>query len=190
MTDADPGALSDAALVRRVLDGEADAFAPLVARYHGRCVRYADRMLGNRADAEDAVQDAFVRAYDALGRYEERYRFASWLFCILANECRSAADRRGRRERWVAADEAAVLGATASGSPAAAVEDEGRREAVERALAGLEPLLREAFLLRHVEELSYAEMQAVTGAGASALKMRVKRACDALRLRLEGVRDA
>lgn len=184
MTDAE----SDSTIVERVLRGDTEAYAHIVARYQGRCLRYAERILRNRADAEDAVQEAFLRAYDALGRYHERDRFAAWLFQILANECRASAARRVRRERWVVADEVAVLHAPTSSTG----DDEARRDrldAVERALAALEPLLREAFLLRHVEGLDYSEMQRATGAGLSALKMRVKRACDALRARLLEVQD-
>ena len=172
--------LSDAEIVARVLAGDGDAYAAIVARHHGRCRRYAERMLRNRADAEDVVQETFVRAYDALGRYEERQRFASWLFAILVNECRGALVRRARRERWVVADEAALR--QAPHAPA----DDDLLASVEAALDRVEPLLREAFLLRHVEGLDYAEMQAVTGAGLSALKMRVKRACEALRAHLQG----
>lgn len=177
---------SDAEIVGRVLAGDTEAYATIVARYHGRCRRHAQRMLRNGADAEDVVQETFVRAYDALGRYEERQRFASWLFTILVNECRAALQRRARRERWVVVDEAALRDAPhgAAEPDAADVLDQ-----VEAALERLEPLLREAFLLRHVEGLDYAEMQAVTGAGLSALKMRVKRACEALRAHLQGASD-
>jgi len=194
MSDAHgPAALTDATdanVVERVLGGDTDAYAVLVSRYHARCLRYAERILRNRADAEDAVQETFIRAYDALGRYEERSRFTAWLFRILVNQCRAAAARRGRRERWVLADEAAVLGAPAEGSADRNGGVAVPLDRVEQAVAELEPLLREAFLLRHVEGLGYGEMQSVTGAGLSALKMRVKRACDALRGKLEGVYDA
>lgn len=177
----------DAAVVARVLGGDADAYAVLVARYHGRCLRYAERVLGDRDDAEDAVQRAFVRAYDALGRYEERARFAPWLFAVVATECRAAAATRARRAwRFVADDRALLQVPTPDAARDATFDaglDAGAR--LERALGRLEPRLREAFLLRHVEGLSYEEMRAATGAGASALKMRVKRACDALRALLE-----
>jgi RNA polymerase sigma-70 factor, ECF subfamily len=182
--------ITDADAVGRVLGGDTNAYAIIVARYHGRCLRYAERILRNRADAEDAVQETFLKAYDALGRYEERSRFAAWLFRILVNQCRAAAARRALRERLVTADETAVLHAPAGEGAYAAGGADVPLELVEQALAELEPLLREAFLLRHVEGLDYNEMQAVTGAGLSALKMRVKRACDALRGRLEGVYDA
>ncbi len=176
-----PGGDADAAAVERVRRGDADAFAEVVRRHYGACLRYAERLLGDRADAEDAVQETFIRAYDALGRYEERSRFRAWLFAVLATECRAQATRRARRARRIVRDEAALHGAVAP--DAAPPVDAAAR--LDRALGRLEPRLREAFLLRHVEQLSYDEMRAATGAGTSALKMRVMRAVAALRALLE-----
>lgn len=173
--------MTDAAIVERVLRGEVDAFGLIVARYHGQCRRYAERVLRDAADAEEAVQTAFVRAYDALGRYREQDRFGAWLFRILVTECRSTLSRRSRRDRRFVAGSADEIDGLAAPSG-----DGALRESVERAIARLDPKLREAFLLRHLEELSYDEMHTITGAGVSALKMRVKRACEALRAYLEG----
>jgi RNA polymerase sigma-70 factor (ECF subfamily) len=166
---------SDAQLVRRVLDGDVDAFAPLVDRYHDRLARYAVRMVGDREDAEEAVQDAFLRAFRALDRYRDDERFGGWLFRILVNQCRSLVIRRQRR--------AALLAAAPWEPPAVAPPDEdgALHEELERALAELTPEAREAVLLRYAEELTYEEMAAITGTGVSALKMRVQRACARLR---------
>jgi RNA polymerase sigma-70 factor (ECF subfamily) len=160
--------------------GDVDAFGGLVTRYHGRCLRFAEGALGERADAEDAVQMAFVRAYSALDRYQEQSRFGAWLFSILTNECRAIANRERRHAKHLVMDEDALSRAVAP-EP----RDGDQPERLARALGTLEPLIREAFLLRHVEGQSYGEMMAITGAGESALKMRVKRACDALRILLE-----
>lgn len=174
---------SDAALVARVLEGETAAFGALVDRYWTACARYAWRMLGHREDAEDALQNSFVRAYRALGGYDERQMFRAWLYRILVNECRSLARGRGRRDRRFVRDDGA-----AERRPAPSPErDADLRDALQRALDGLEPRLREAFLLRHGEELEYGEIAAITGAGVSAVKMRVKRARDAMRPALESV---
>lgn len=170
---------SDSAVVRRVRAGDLDAYAILVGRYHARCLRFAMRSLGEHADAEDAVQVTFVRAWGALDRYREESRFISWLFAILVNECRTVAARRRRHSRHLELDTEAADVAAESGD---GFED---GERLSWALARIEPILREAFMLRHVEGLSYEEMQLSTGAGASALRMRVKRACDALRAMLE-----
>lgn len=177
--------MTDAALVRRVLAGDVDAYGILVDRHYERCSRFARHMLGNREDAEEMVQDAFVRAYRSLSRYEDRERFGAWLLRILVNRCRTAGARRQRRERTFVREERA-LEAAAEEHPA---ERMAWREEIARALARLDPDQREAFLLKHVEELSYEEMSKLTGVGISALKMRVKRACDRLRELLEEVQS-
>ena len=175
---------SDAEVVRRVLAGDVDAFSVLVDRYHDHYVRFAAHLVGNREDAEEVVQDTFVRAYRALGRYEERERFGAWLLRILVNRARTVSAMGRRRERLFPdrADDTLPEAAEAHPSERAAL-----REEVARALAQLGPDQREAFLLHYVEGLSYEEMAAVTGSGVSALKMRVKRACDRLREILQGV---
>ena len=170
--------LSDADAVRRVLQGDVAAYETLVTRYRDRYARYAVHMLGSREDAEEAVQDAFVRAYRSLARCDDPERFGAWLFRILVNRCRTAGARSTRRWRTIVQDEAAMLDA----AEAADDERSAWREEIDRALARLERDQREAFLLKHVEDLSYEEMSEMTGAGVSALKMRVKRACERLRV--------
>ena len=176
---------TDAQLVARVLRGEVDAFAPLVARYRDRYARYALHMLGNREDAEEALQDAFTRAYRSLARCEDPERFGAWLFRILVNRCRTTVARRNRRARTFVSDEGALHDA-AEEHPA---DRRAWREEIERALVRLRPEQREAFLLKYVEELGYDEMSRMTGVGVSALKMRVMRACERLRELLSDVRE-
>src|SRR5215470_17119822 len=96
-----PG-LDGAALVARVLEGDVAAFTVIVHRHFPDCTRFAVRMLGDRHDAEDAIQEAFLSAYSALGRYREQQTFRAWLFRIVINRCRSVArQRRRRRMRFV-----------------------------------------------------------------------------------------
>ena len=175
--------MTDSSLVRAVLAGDDRAFTTLVDRHAPACLRFARRMLGEAADAEDAAQEAFLRAFRALHAYDETTPFRTWLFAILVNRCRTSLLRRARRERRVTLGVADV--------ERAAVHDHGRaielREEIAWALAALPPEQREAFLLKHVEQLSYDEMVVVTGAGASALRMRVKRACDRLQVLLSEV---
>lgn len=172
--------MTDDLLVRRARDGDARAFTALVDRHAGICLRYATRMLGSVEDAEDVTQDALYRAYRALGSYEPTTAFRTWLMAILINRCRSALLYRGRREQRVRADPDRLQAASVSSDADAIVA----RHTIEHALAALDPELREAFLLKHVEQLTYDEMAEATGAGVSALKMRVKRACDQLRIAL------
>jgi RNA polymerase sigma-70 factor (ECF subfamily) len=164
--------------------GDANAFAALVNAYYPRCLRFARNMLGNMEDAEEAVQDTFVRVHGALSRYREEERFEPWLFRILANRCRTSRSRAVRHARviaYVGTPQDADTTARADGGVNAWTDE------LHKALAMLPAEQREAFLLRHVEGLMYEDMSAATGVGVSALKMRVKRACDFLRVRLREV---
>ena len=176
-----PIGMTDTDLVRSTLDGDTRAFTELVDRHAPACLRYATRMLGDRADAEDAAQDSFLRAHRALSSYDAGLPFRTWLFAILINRCRTALARRVKRARRVIVDDDVLAVAFAP--------DDGRsfevRDEIEWALATLPAEQREAFLLRHVEGLSYEEMAEGTGAGLSALKMRVKRATERLKILLE-----
>ncbi len=183
---SDPRHMSDEEAIVRVLAGEADAFAAIVRRYRDSYARFATRMVGSRADAEDALQSAFVRAYGALGQCREPARFAGWFHQIVVNECRAFASRRSRRERWYAADES-ILDSIAVEEPGAGAAGAPSVEEIQRALDQLPVAQREAFVLKHVEEMDYEKMSELTGIGVSALKMRVKRACERLRELLEEV---
>ena len=169
----------DSAVPLRARSGDESAFLEIVAFYYPRCLRFARNMLGNDQDAEEAVQDAFVRVHDSFPRFREDARFDPWLFRILANRCRTSM-ARSRRHRMVIEYGDLPLAA------AAPEEDFGAdwAEEVRMVLDTLPAEQREAFLLRHVEDLSYEDIAAATGVGLSALRMRVKRACDALRARL------
>jgi RNA polymerase sigma-70 factor (ECF subfamily) len=167
------------------LDGDVDAVATLIAHLRPRFGRYAHRMLGNREDAEEVLQDTFVRMYRRLGSCRDPALVEPWAFRILVNRCRTTLGRSGRAGRLLtpADPERHDPGVD---HPA---EASAWREEIDRALAALPAEQREAFLLRHVEDLSYGEMAELTGAGVSALKMRVMRACENLRRELDGARD-
>jgi RNA polymerase sigma-70 factor (ECF subfamily) len=170
----------DGALVRRVLDGDTEAFGALVARHQARGLRFATAMLGDAAEAEEALQDAFVRAYRSLRSCREPDRFGAWLLRILVNRCRTRGARRRRSAAVFVHDDVAME--RAASRPGG---DPDWREEIDRALGRLDAQQREAFLLKHVEGLDYEEMAHLTGARIPALKMRVKRACDHLRALLQ-----
>ena len=170
------GSAERSLLIRAAQEGDVRAFAALVDMYYARCLRFALHMLANRSDAEEAVQDTFVRVYRALPSYVEQESFEPWLFRILANRCRSAGSRERRRAEFVEFGDVPDRPSEQRHDDAIAW-----REEIALALAALPSEQREAFLMRHVEDLSYDDMSVATGAGVSALKMRVKRACDALR---------
>jgi RNA polymerase sigma-70 factor (ECF subfamily) len=169
-------------LVSEARSGDVRAFASLVDAYYARCLRFALHMLASRGDAEEAVQDTFVRVYRALPSYREEEAFEPWLFRILANRCRTAGAKARRHAQLVEYGHVPDRPSVARHDA-----DIAWREEIDVGLRALPVDQREAFLMRHVEGLSYEDMSVATGAGISALKMRVKRACDALRIRLTEV---
>src|SRR5580765_4529607 len=133
MRDAHLG-LTDAECVALARAGEESARARLVTRHHASCLRFARYLLGDETDAEDAVQETFVRAFAALARYEERAAFRAWLFQILVPRCRSVAARRTRQRQRIVNDAHAMERAAVAGDEA--VQDAQR--ALAMALLGLD----------------------------------------------------
>jgi RNA polymerase sigma-70 factor (ECF subfamily) len=175
----------DSTLIARAKLGDIEAFETIVTRYYGRCLRFAHGMLRDATDADDVVQETFVRLYRALPRYEERQRFDSWLFRILGNCCRSANAVQQRRDAQDIDDDRVLQTLAAPDRPDATFDAEWGDE-VRRALAEVPAHNREIFLLHYIEGFSYDEIERITGVKQSALKMRVKRASDHLRARLAG----
>ena len=141
---------SDAELVQRVRQGDLDAYTPLIVRYRLRFGRYAFHLLGNESDAEEALQDAFFRAYRSIDRCRNPERFAAWLFSIVVNCCRTTAMRRGRDVRRQTSLDAVDVPELPH-----VMENAISQEEINRALSLLLPEQREAFLLKYVEELGY-----------------------------------
>jgi len=174
--------MSDRIIIQQVLEGDVEAFSRLVDRHYARCARIALRILGNREDAEEAIQDAFLRAYKALGDYQDRERFPAWLTRILVNQCRTVLARTKLRDALFADLDLQRLAFTSPPESEDAVWPE-----LEHVLDRLPAEQREAIVLKYADDLTYEEMSRITGAGESALKMRVQRAFARLRALLQEV---
>ena len=185
-------AADGAGVLARARQGDEEAFRVLVEQHGRRVFRLAFRMTGNEQDAEDVVQESFLRAYRQLGRFESRANFGTWLYRITANCCvdlmraRQARHDQSRGESLEATAE--PLPAVEAPGPerlAASAEIERR---VQAALGDLSPLERAAFTLRHYEGRSIDEISAVLGLGTSAAKHSVFRAVKKLRAALAPLR--
>jgi len=172
---------SDAEVVARVLGGDREAFGLIVRRYESGLLRFATRVLGGRDAAADAVAESLVRAYRHLASCRDPTRLRTWLYRIVANRCKSHLARRATGD--VSLDDVPPIADPADNE--AALERVQQLAVVEQALAMLSPEKREAFVLKHVEGMSYQEMAAVTGERIPTLKMRVHRAREALLKALE-----
>jgi RNA polymerase sigma-70 factor (ECF subfamily) len=171
--------LGDGDVVQRVLGGETELFRVLVERYRHEFGRYAISLVGDEDSAQDAMQEAFIRAFDSLGSCRDPQRFKAWFFRILTNQCHNV---RSRRRREVSLD---GFDAPARDRTDADVEQDELRRAIDAALGDLTPEQREAFVMKHVDGRSYEEIAELLHTGVDALKMRVYRARDSLRRRLE-----
>ena len=173
---------SDGTIVRRVLAGDVEQYRVLVERYRLEFGRYAVAAVGDRDAAQDAMQEAFIRAYDALATCREPDRFGAWFFRILTNQCRNAS---ARRRDTVPVEDLDPPGGERADER---VERGELGAALEAALARLTPEQREAFVMKHVDGRSYQEMAELLGVGVDALKMRVHRARDAMRATMGALR--
>jgi len=166
----------DAEVIARILAGDSDAFGILVRRHEAGLLRFATRMLGSADAAADAVAEGLIRAYRHLATLDDPARFRTWVYRIVANRCKSHLGRRSAQ--GVSLEEAGPVPDPHDGE--AELERAEQLALVERALTTLSAEKREAFLLKHVEGLSYEEMAAITGERIPTLKMRVHRAREAL----------
>lgn len=158
--------LDDAALVARSASGEADAFEILVTRYQRVLFSVALRMLGDYADAADATQVAFIKAYERLDSFDPRFRFFSWIYRILVNECLNT--RRGRHPHAEITPDL-----RGNGTPFEAFAANERRHRVQRALLELSIESRQVVVLRHFADLSYDEIAATLGVPSKTVKSRL-----------------
>lgn len=177
LVDEENHPVPDADLVARVLAGGDEAFAELVRRHQGPLFGHARGLGIDRDTAEDLVQDAFVRAYTRLDDCRDPERFGLWLFRIFRHLCLDHVKNIRRRSVPV---EDVVLRAE-DGQPERDAILAELREDLSRHLAALPSDLREAFLLKHHDGMSYQEMAEVTDASPGTLRMRVHRAREALR---------
>ena len=171
--------VTDAILVAKVLNGDGAAFEVLVLRHQAALFRRA-RWMGLEEDiAADMVQDALIKAYQNLSNCRDPDRFYAWVGQILRNSCLDFLKSAARRGVALPVSLPAE-----SGNPEQQHEQSTLREQLKQALATLPVEHREAFLMKHGEDLSYEEMAELTGASISAMKMRVHRARELLRAQL------
>lgn len=178
MTDA-----SDGVLVAQVLSGQRHVFGKLVDRYQDQLLAYVKYMGFDEADACDVVQDGFVRAFRHLGRCGEPDRFGGWLFKIVRNLCKTAGTKQARRRVEPLETLAPVLQSDAP-RPDELAEASWAKERVRDALDSVPTDQREALVLMYMQELTVSEIEGVTGASRSAIKMRLKRGREALKREL------
>lgn len=168
--------------VDAAMQGDQDAYASIVYAYQDAVYNLCYRILGERGEAEDAAQEAFLRAYLNLSRYDQERSFKTWVLSIASNYC---IDRlRRRRLQWMSLDDEPVADRLALHSddpePEPATLDRERSQAIQKMLNELSPDYRAVVVLRYWYEYSYAEIADMLETTESAVKSRLFRARQAL----------
>ena len=170
-----PVGVEDAQLVARSLTQDHEAFGQLIDRHAAKIVNLAYRMVGNRAEAEDLAQEAFLTAFKALSTFRADSKFSTWLYRIATNKCKDwlRVKRPGMGQQDVDIDETLDIHIAEVQTPERLLSQQQVAQELEQAIQRLPPLYREAFVLKHIEGLSYEEMEAILGVNSDTLKMRV-----------------
>jgi len=186
--------LTDAAFVAKARSGDADAYRVLLERHSRALFRLAFRMTGNESDAEDVVQESFLRAYRQLGKFDERATFGTWLYRIATNCSLDLVRARKRRSEHMAPADPELegvphdpmLNVPASGpTPERSALSTEVRERVAEAMNDLSATERTAFVLRHFEGMCIEDVSRVLECQPGAAKHSVFRAVQKLRRALE-----
>lgn len=176
---------TDIELVEQVRRGDDDSFRLLVERHSRALYRSAYRVTGNAADADDVVQEAFLRSYRALGSFDSRATFTTWLHRIAINCALDLIDSRKRRDGRISDGEDLSLLASHAATPDRVVLGSEMQRAIAAAMAELTGNERTAFVLRHFEGMPLEEIGQILGTRLNATKNTVFRAVKKLRQQLQ-----
>ena len=190
-TPAAPSAFDESPLVAQAQAGDAAAFSELVGRYERKIYRLAKNITRNDEDAEDVLQDAFLKAYEHINNFQGNSKFYTWLVRIAVNEALMKLRKR-KSDRTVPLDEPVELGddvvtreiAVWDDNPEQRYSREEMQGILNKAVDTLKPDFRTVFVLRDIEELSTEETSDVLGISVPAVKSRLLRARLALREKL------
>jgi RNA polymerase sigma-70 factor (ECF subfamily) len=185
---------SDVALLARLRTGDGESFDTIVRRYRGCLMATARRMLGNDHDAQDAVQEAFSSAFMSIGSFRGEASISTWLHRIVANAALMQLRRRRRCAEVAIEDLAPPFEAHASAAWAAELphrtseqrsEAREMRAALKRSIDQLRPIYRSVLWLRDIEDLSISEVAAILKLNVNTVKIRLRRARQALKSLLD-----
>src|ERR1043166_361236 len=177
----------------RLAAGHDAALSDLLARHGEPLFHYLIRQLQSETEAADLAQEAFVRVYQNCGKFDSRQRFSTWLYAIATNLCRDRFRWRARHSQVSLDSENEQTGGSLSGqlpdgkpAPDESLQKAERAESVRRAVAGLPEELRTPLILAEFEDRSQAEIAEVLQCSPKAVEMRLYRARQQLRERLQG----
>jgi RNA polymerase sigma-70 factor (ECF subfamily) len=185
----------EAQIVALAREGDRGAFAELVDMYKGKLFHLAYRMLGNSQEAEDIVQDTFLRVYEHFGRYDNQHKFSTWIYRIATNLC---IDRLRRRKSVYSLDAELSDGDGLDGYSMLQASDPTpeqqlvlteRQQVIASAMSSLPAKYKSAMALKYYQDLSLQEISDILDIPVSTVKTRIHRGRDYLRRKLEKQKD-
>jgi len=179
--------VSDRELMSYVREGNLGAFNELAERYKVRLYNFIYRVLPEREEAEDILQETFLRAYRERNRFDQRFCFSTWIYTIALNLARS---EYRRRKRW----RMVRLGTSRNEGELELPDPKNHQESfmpfIEKAIETLPPEYREAFILRDINRLPYEEIAQILSVPVGTVKSRISRARLLMRQRLEPLKES
>lgn len=178
---------AESEIIARVLSGDRQAYALLVEAYKGHIFNLAYRMTGSREDADDLTQETFIRVYQNLQQFDQSKKFFTWIYTIGINLIRNHLKKNARDVSHLT-----VAGSALKNQEQGHERGEGgvcsddRMIRLERIIQGLPVDLREAIILKFVQDLTFEEVANVTGNSVSAVKMRIYRGLEKMKQMMEG----
>ena len=177
---------TESEIIARVLSGDRQAYALLVEAYNGPIFNLAYRMTGSREDADDLTQETFIRAYQNLHRFDQSKKFFTWIYTIGINLIRNHLKKNVRDISYLAAADSALEHHTQEHTrEVGETLSDDRMIRLEQVIRKLPGDLREAIILKFVQDLTFEEVAAVTGDSVSAVKMRIYRGLDKIKQMME-----
>jgi len=171
----------DTVLIRKCLTGDVAAYSALVDRYSARIINLAYMMIGNRHDSEDIAQEAFIRAYRGLKRFQQKAKFSSWLYQIALNLCKDYLKAKVRHVKSLDDEQLTAMEPGTREQAARAVMESEMSDLMRVAISKLPVPYRETFVLRHLQGLEYEEVASITAVPADTVRVRAYRARELLR---------
>ena len=180
---------SDTDLIAKCIAGEVEVYQVLVDRYSSRIVNVAYMMIGDRHEAEDVAQDAFIRAYKALPNFQHKAKFSSWLYQIALNLCKDFLKSKARSIKKMDDEKLQALEKRMEGSVSQVLLAAELSEGIRDVIYGLPELYREVFVLRHLQGVDYDDVAEITNVPADTVRVRAYRARELLRSSLAPIVD-
>ena len=180
---------ADTDLIAKCIAGEVEVYQVLVDRYSSRIVNVAYMMIGDRHEAEDVAQDAFIRAYKALPKFQHKAKFSSWLYQIALNLCKDFLKSKARSIKKMDDEKLQALEKRMEGSVSQVLLAAELSEGIRDVIYGLPELYREVFVLRHLQGVDYDDVAEITNVPADTVRVRAYRARELLRSSLAPIVD-